>query len=139
MAIATSDDPEHEPAERPEPTRGRQFWELREDDKRLLFITIVGGLAANIGLVLIVGLGLAEAHLIHRYQHSLAILFGPQLAAITGSVSGAFAGAISSRRTGPGRQKSRRSVTTGHISLGIAVLLTTILILALVGYAAGVK
>jgi hypothetical protein len=33
------------------PVPGR-FWHIYEDDKRLLFITVVGGLAANISLLL---------------------------------------------------------------------------------------
>jgi hypothetical protein len=41
---------------------------LGEDDKRILYITFVGWLATSVGLVLIVGLGLAVTHLIHRYQ-----------------------------------------------------------------------
>jgi hypothetical protein len=58
----------------------RKFWQLASDDKRLLYITVIGGLAANVGAVLVVGLGILEAHLIHRYRHSLLAFFGPQLA-----------------------------------------------------------
>jgi hypothetical protein len=63
----TPPDPE---AKRPAP---RRYWQLGDDDKRILYITVVGGLAANIGLVVIVGLGLAVTHLIHRYQHHFGL------------------------------------------------------------------
>jgi hypothetical protein len=131
MATSTSDDTEHEPAERHEPQRGRPFWELREDDKRVLFITILGALAANVGLVLIVGLGLVEAHLIHRFQHSLLTLFGPQLVVIFGTSMVPFVNALRSRRT-PDDPIDR-------VFLAVAALLSAILILALAGYAAGIK
>jgi hypothetical protein len=54
---------------------------MAEDDKRVLLITFVGGLAANVGLVLVVALGLLEAHLIHRYRHEVVNLVLPQIAA----------------------------------------------------------
>jgi hypothetical protein len=44
------------------PRRDRPFWDLRDSDWRLLYLTFAAGLAANVGLVLAVGLGLALAH-----------------------------------------------------------------------------
>jgi hypothetical protein len=52
----------------------RAAWELNADDRRVLLITFAGGLAANVAVVLIVGLGLAMAHVIHREPRQFVII-----------------------------------------------------------------
>jgi hypothetical protein len=99
--------------------RWASFWRMREDDRRLLFITFIGGLAANIGLVIIVGLGLVMARLIHRY---------PQAVLYLGIVT---AGMIILVVAVP--------VVSRAFTFALAVLLATILFLGLVGYAAGIR
>jgi hypothetical protein len=70
--VTTRTEPEREPTQpAAKDTSEKPFWHLGRDDQRTLYITIVGGLVANVGLVLIVRLGLTEAHLLHRYEHSL--------------------------------------------------------------------
>jgi hypothetical protein len=38
----------------------RPLWDLREDEKRLFAITFTGGLAANVGLVVVLALGFSR-------------------------------------------------------------------------------
>lgn len=126
------------------PASPRAFWNLGVDDKRVLYITIIGGVAANVALVLIVGLGILEAHLIHRYRHQLSTVIAPQvLAALASAVSSAitsrFRGRAIRERNSGASDSRRREIVFGRIALGFAVLIATVLILALVGLAAGVK
>ena len=62
--MATSTPPDD--AEQQPPAR-RPFWKLREDDQRLVFATFLGGLAANVGLGLILALGLLVVHGIRKF------------------------------------------------------------------------
>ena len=62
--MATDTSPQDDAQQQP-PAR-RPFWKLREDDQRPLLITFLGGLAANIGLVPVLALGLLVVRLIHK-------------------------------------------------------------------------
>jgi hypothetical protein len=104
----------------------RPFWHLEIDDKRTLYITILGGLAANIGAVLIIGLGLVEAHLIHRYRHTLPAVLLPQAGFVAVNLVLGFASSSFSKSM-PGGDRSKGDLLARRISLG------------LVGLAAGVK
>jgi hypothetical protein len=97
--------------------RRTSFGRLAEDDRRLLFVTFIGALAANVGLVLIVGLGVVVARVLHRYPLGLLYLGIMTLTMIFLLL------AVPTLRLG---------------SLLCLVLLTTILVLGLVGYAAGI-
>jgi hypothetical protein len=143
-----------------EKSEERKFWQLGEDDQRLLYVTFLGTVAGGVALVLIVGLSLVEAHLIHRYQHSVLNLVLPQILAILAALganvvaSRAIAANTASlrdlvaevaRRAGresetvKGYKPSRFTVIVRRIGLGIGALLGAVLILGLVGFAAGVK
>jgi len=167
-----------EPPDDAEQERERPLWQLSGDDRRLLLITFVGGLAANVGLVLIVGLGLAVAHLIHRYQHAIgsfvfgtAVQFGAtlllllyrllrprridplqelpserevaeRLGLVYDEVDEETARMLRSERMEReqyARLIARRAQYPRRIALAVMVPVSVILILALVGYAAGIK
>jgi hypothetical protein len=115
------------------PRAGRtHFWHLREDDQRLLFITIVGGLAANVGLVLIVGLGLAVIQVIHRYPKVIPYFKGWAVIIVLLNVGNTLVWIGRSKLNS--RQRADRAISL--VALG---LLCAITILALIGYAAGIK
>ena len=126
VATTTDEEPERQG------TAPRPFWDLAEDDKRTLYMTIVGGLVANVGLVLIVGLGLLEAHLISRYKHALGSLIWGQLAPLGGAVVALLG--LSAASDNPRRQRIAR-----YAGVGIAALVVAVAILGVVGYAAGIK
>ena len=169
--MATTTPPDD--AEQPE----RPFWSLLRDDQRLVFATFLGGLAANIGLVLVLALGLLVVHLIHRYEHALAFTIGiTAIQVIATTLATPFAMQRSDRahedaqaakdeaemrvmllrqmseeeiervllewraerelsaKRAEGKSKRRQRVT-----LAFMVPVSAILILALIGYAAGLK
>ncbi len=154
----TSDDAD--PRDAAESQVASRFWHLREDDKRLLFITVVGGLAANVGLVLIVGLGVLEAHLIHHYEHAALIVILVQLGVMAlSAASGIVANRTATQEpaavpdwyaewlaahptefvTPEPAKISRADVVWVRIFAGFGALQAAVLILGLVGYAAGIK
>jgi hypothetical protein len=97
-------------------------------DAKLLITTFAGGLAANVGLVFVVALGLLLAHALKRDSNLVH-----QLPQVQGVISGVLA--IGTTATGNSRRgRIARRITLGFI--GVAAAITT---LALVGYAAGVK
>jgi hypothetical protein len=107
--------------------KSRPYWHLEDGDKRVLYITVIGGLAANIGLVLIVGLGLALTHVIHRY-HLIGQTGISALASFIGGIGVLAQSAVTTKHS-----------RTRTASVAALFVLAAILILALVGYAAGVK
>ena len=113
----------------------RPVWKLSQDDKRLLFITAAGGLAANIGLVLVVGLGLVVLHETNRYQHAInkyffLVLLAPLILIYPASILVALT---------PKRWRPRVGVGV-VIVLGLVVILPYILwLLVVIGYAAGIR
>ncbi|HUA41409.1 MAG TPA: hypothetical protein VMA32_07590 [Streptosporangiaceae bacterium] len=121
--------------------RARVLWHLRDDDKRLLFITTVGafigGLAANIGLVLTVGLGLLIAHHIRNSRDALhALLTGLEvLAAIF--LAPSLVVLLLAYRTRTVRQTARDLLT--RLLLPAGIFFAVVLLLALIGHAAGLK
>lgn len=103
-----------------EETHASRFWHLKEDDQRTLFIVFVGGLAANIGVVLIVGLGLGLDRWMRTHH------FRDWLLAVLIVVVGMAVLYL--------------AVPTVRLGAAIAVLLMgAIILVGLVGYAAGLK
>lgn len=135
-----ADDAERVPAQQQEARRS--FWQLNDDDKRMLYITIIGGLAANIGLVLVVGLGLA---IVRRPHGSFAALL--VIAAGTfGSLAAAIFIAWLAKKRLPLQQFRPVQQFLGvvfivffRVLVGLLSLLCAVIVIALVGYAAGVK
>jgi hypothetical protein len=72
--VATTDETAPAADDEHAAARSRKFWNLNVDDQRVMYITVVGGLAANVGLVLVIALGFLEVHLIHRYRHEPGII-----------------------------------------------------------------
>jgi hypothetical protein len=109
----------------------RPFWRLDESDQRTLYLLVIGGLAANVGLVLVVGLGLLLAHELDRYHAGFLGLV--DIASSVGSFAVAFA-VVSMVFSKKHRLNKGFWVSTGIIILAVAVVL-----LAVIGYAAGIK
>jgi hypothetical protein len=108
----------------------RKFWQFGGDDKRMLCIAFLGTVASGVALVLIVGFGLLEAHLIHRYRHELTGLAFSQLGLLLGLPASLALLAMAV----PALTKGVKI-----IALAYAALLITVVILGLVGYAAGIR
>jgi hypothetical protein len=122
--------------DKPSEAPKREHWSAQ--DRRLLLITIMGGLAANLGTVLIVGLGLAYLHHQRSKGISSTALLGAAglLAVICAAV---FAPVIFwARRETAKRHRSwvRWSAWSLAAVLAASVLL---FLCVLVGVAAGVK
>jgi hypothetical protein len=130
VATVTPDDADQREA--------RPYWKLAEDDKRGLFITIVGGLAANVGLVLVLALGLLIDHQLRRNGVSFGTLFlTTALITFGAAVLAVLVLIVRSRRRGkPGARLARALL---NFLTGVYLLATAIFLLAVVGYAAGVK
>jgi hypothetical protein len=150
--VATTSAPgepaDHEPTaedlrtyDRLAPSAARPFWNLREDDQRMLYVTIIGGLAANVGLVIIVGLGIAVAHVIHHYEHESWWIWAIAVSQVLGTISALGAQLITRRPSPVGSKVAPRLSTypAGRVALAGMTLVASILILAAVGYAAGVR
>lgn len=117
----------------PKPVR-RRYRQLAVDDKRILYITIIGGLAANVGLVLVVALGVLEVHLIHRYRDGLDAL--GHIATVQGVASASLMTATLGIMNALKGAAARIVAHVIWVILGLAAAIT---ILAFVGYAAGVR
>lgn len=118
---ATETDKDHE----------RRFWQLALDDKRMLYITFVGGLAANIGLVLVVGLGLLMVRIMQRSHTGFVALVD------VASTVGVFALTSASAGVLLGRKHRLSRVFWAFVC--VAALAFAVIGVALVGYAAGIK
>jgi hypothetical protein len=123
MATTTPDDAECEPA--------RPLWDLREDEKRLLAITVVGGLTANVGLVLVVGLGLLIAKVARAHGGFVTLIVlacGVAVYSFTAVVLTLL----------PSRQRNTfHVIRLGFV--GTTILAWSVVLLAAIGYAAGVR
>jgi hypothetical protein len=146
--MAAEDVPADGPADRtgPEVPQAqedrRAIWKLNNADMRMLYITFIGGLAANVGVVLVVGLGLA---IVRRPHGSLAALL--VIAAGTfGSLAAAIFMAWLAKKRLPLQQFRPVQQFLGavfivffRVLVGLLSLLCAVIVIALVGYAAGVK
>jgi len=95
----------------------------------LLFVTVVGGLAANIGLVLIVGLGLTAARFLFSTFADGIQYVALALTTATTSLIVMFIQRETKRRTGK----------LGALLFIFFGLVWAVLIAALIGLAAGIK
>jgi hypothetical protein len=167
MGVTTTSD-DTEPQDGGEPRQASRFWHLGDDDKRLLFITFVGGLAANVGVVLIIGLGLLAVHQVEHAHDALLVLGVAVLVTVVlillrvgaarlnyGPLHGALlvrlipTGMMARMVVFPGaRARLRDWVSLGALAVALrmltvltvlASLAVAILILALVGISAGIK
>ena len=128
-----SDDTTTEPLENDTPPeQPTQAWST--NDKRILLITIVGGLAANVGTVLVVGLAVIFLRLVSSRwgaQHSIGN--------ITGAVNvsaGVVAGLVIWFR----RRRSKQVFNLPlYIVNSIWISFGVVFLLVLVGLAAGIK
>jgi hypothetical protein len=112
---------------------GSSFWHIERADKRVLYIVVIAGLAANLGVVLVVGLRVLEAHLAHRYGLAVVALVLTQLVLAGLGALATRAGSFpASPRSGAG------SVILSRVCFCVAALLGVIPLLALVGLAVGV-
>jgi predicted lipid-binding transport protein (Tim44 family) len=113
----------------PAPAKKRRpLWDLRDSDRRLLFVTIVGGLAANVGLVLIVGLGLTAASFFTTFGDGFFFLLMLAMVAALGALV-----MLVMRLT---KQPIRNMGGCLFIIFGLA---WAVIAVALIGYAAGIK
>lgn len=121
--------------DKPSEAPKREQWSA--EDWRILVITVAGGLAANLGTVLIVGLGLAYLHQRHSNGISSTDLVGAVglVAVICAAV---FVPVIfwARRETAKGNRWVRWCAWTLAAVLAVSVLL---FLCVLVGVAAGVK
>jgi len=125
----TTDDSQEEPGEK---KAERKSWAAQwsDADKRLFLITLLGGLAANVGLVIIVALGFLSARGIAWYvRHGNDIASTYYIYVVVGILTGIV--------WLPLRFKSFRRYRV--VSLVIGSLPTGILLLGLLGYLAGIR
>jgi hypothetical protein len=94
-----------------------------EADKRLLLITFAGGLAANIGVLLVVGAAIAIIRVLRSPHNHAEAVVGIFIATLTG-VSGAALG----YRLFPNRNPL----------FYLAIIYTIVGLLCLIGYAVGI-
>jgi len=123
--LARPDDPEdRSAAAKPESLLAS----FNRADAKLLIITFTGGLAANVGLVFVVALGLLLSRAISHDRDLVHQL--PQIQAFISGVLGIGTAATRNSRRG----RIARRITLSFI--GVGAMITT---LALVGVAVGVK
>jgi hypothetical protein len=127
MATATPDDGQAQHGER---LIRRLLWPEKwsDADKRLLAITFVGGLAANVGLVVVLAVGFFAARAVRWYVRADATT---SFAASMVLVAALFAGAMTL-----GFSKSRRWRIAALVALFLSPI---ILVLGFIGYAAGLR
>jgi hypothetical protein len=112
-------------------------------DKDLLIITFIGGFAANVGTVVLVGLALTLVHLTRHFLHQqslvwILIVVIPILLAIVPAVT-VYILSKSARRTEEGSVVISVSRKTKIVMLLIICPMILLEILLLIGLAAGVK
>jgi hypothetical protein len=133
--------PGHPPApgrsdDRPSEAPKREQWSA--EDWRMLVITITGGLAANIGTVLTVGLGLAYLHWRHSQPNYSSIDVVTSALTFFVICTAGFAAVISWSR----REKVKRHRPVGWLARPLAAVLATLMLvflLVLVGVASGLN
>jgi hypothetical protein len=118
----------------------RPLWDLNDDDKRLLAITAIGGLVANVGLVLVVGIGLAIIR-IHPHHSFLVLLLATAFDFGVLAIIVRWTPRVNRYATRRSRKAWSRSpmVVIMRVFIGLACLICAGTVLALVGYAAGIK
>jgi hypothetical protein len=99
----------------------------------MLYITFIGGLAANVGLVLVLGLGLVLVHQLSRHHIGFETLARALVAWIN-------SGGVALLTVVLAKNKRGRAVLLTELGVFAVVLLTyAVLGLAVIGYAAGLK
>jgi len=141
VATTTPDDAEREQEEKKaspdhEHHARRPLWDLREDEKRLLAITAVGGLAANLGLVLIVGLAVVLLRQL-RHHGEFHTLWAGGLTFVAGVLAGGLFSVVRLVRRGQPWSNALRALR--WLTLLMATVIASVLVLAFIGYAAGLK
>jgi ABC-type spermidine/putrescine transport system permease subunit II len=131
MATTTDGETGREPA--------RRYWDLNEDDKRMLLIAFIGTLAANVGLVLTLALGLLVARRVNHYHNGFRNLIEiayalPLIAAVVGLPLLAAA-----KRLESWAPINRALICAALVVFVVPLVGDTAIVLAVVGYAAGVK
>jgi uncharacterized membrane protein len=119
-----------------------------EQDRRTLIITIGGGLAANVGTVILVGVAIAYVHWDRLDKTSIGIRLDAVLSGVlTGLVLIVIGRALWRRRAAGSRLGSQAATGLagasltwlGWLMLGSGLALVLVVALVLTGLAAGVK
>jgi hypothetical protein len=129
---------------RPAPTTADRpaLWRLDREEQRLLFVTFVGGAASFVVGASIVGAAIALARAFtNANKHAAAVKHAEIITLVSVVILGAAL--IGARFVADRADKYRLSIDravlgVGFVLLGVAALLGVVIVLAVIGIAAGV-